>query len=994
MSVLLFNVFVEALQIAAKEDRAIAQRRLFERELAAELAKWSKGGGQARLCGVMCEGWAPGGKDIIGLEKQGLEATFSHRGALPLQPALPEHAEHLEARNVKAAKPARLLFLHASPLCVLTRGPNGQSKYVHAVREALQGAVDVKVKTASVHNLRKAVTEGNLWLHLSAHTANESTLVLEDGFGGTEALTLHALGVCCSGVGAKMRAGCLLRVPVELPIGHASDTLAAAFYSAGVQHIVYTNRAVTDHCASRLAKRFYLAMACRRFLRNAFRIALSEVCRMRPDRSGNFQVGALPHQPVLPEHAEHLESKCAPLPRLKIDREDFYFPAPRLQCRRMRRIARRFLSQLWWLAMESNAVSVSHFLQTSAVTPKSDGYFMQFPRASALHIRSTASSEVSFAAEPLAPELASTWSPEAGDLNGEVDLGTVDRCDRIRSWASQPERRPSGMDRLARTLLEERHCLPGMCEKVKLTHEDALSPRINCDSTLLPIPKDTVYRDSNLLAIPKEDVSPFSTPPQRQKAPCSPPSSVVQTTCPGPWVMDSPSPQNCASQEDVSPFGTPQRQKAGGSWAEKVLAEVMSRMQAMEEKLEMTQETICRRIDFSQETVMQKLESYSGLVQNINTASDNTKRSLLDTVNTSSALMLQKLDTMQQDLLQQSQFTTRRLAEIETCLSKQAESEEMQRLRAELAAAKASAGQEAAKLRAELRADVEALAASECAKLKRELTSRRDAEELDRYRPLSTRSSIRSTAMQAAPEPAFLAKLPCRVSPPVQAAHVPAATPRASLRSTSKPRLQPSAGTMTSGSGASGPSKERLRALESEAASQSKRIRVLEVIRVSQAEVQTARASSLSGHLCKDLPVRLCKALGGHSCTVHFFSLDSAGVLSSEPLQNGDESSGYFLLSSPPSGMRLRAPFAAQVTGFGFAVSVFNACFHTRQTRTNQNVLVPTRLTRTNRNVLVPTQVLLLHALNTDVLRPTKTYFSRLQNCVFDGAVFSPRSML
>ncbi|CAE7555823.1 unnamed protein product [Symbiodinium sp. CCMP2592] len=170
MSVLLFNVFVEALQIAAKEDRAIAQRRLFERELAAELAKWSKGGGQARLCGVMCE------------------------GALPLQPVLPEHAEHLE---VKAAKPARLLFLHASPLCVLTRGPNGQSKYaplprlkidreVHAVREALQGAVDVKVKTASVHNLRKAVTEGNLWLHLSAHTANESTLVLEDGFGGTE----------------------------------------------------------------------------------------------------------------------------------------------------------------------------------------------------------------------------------------------------------------------------------------------------------------------------------------------------------------------------------------------------------------------------------------------------------------------------------------------------------------------------------------------------------------------------------------------------------------------------------------------------------------------------------------------------------------------------------------------------------------------------------------------------------------------------------------
>jgi len=88
------------------------------------------------------------------------------------------------------------------------------------------------------------------------------------------------------------------------------------------------------------------------------------------------------------------------------------------------------------------------------------------------------------------------------------------------------------------------------CEKVKLTYEDALSPRSNRDSTLLPIPKDPVSprsnRDSNLLAIPKEDMPPFSTP-QRQKAPCSPPSSVVQTPCPGPWVMDTPSPQNCAS---------------------------------------------------------------------------------------------------------------------------------------------------------------------------------------------------------------------------------------------------------------------------------------------------------------------------------------------------------------------------------------------------------------------------------------------------------------
>ncbi|CAE7293881.1 splA [Symbiodinium sp. KB8] len=147
-----------------------------------------------------------------------------------------------------------------------------EKRFVHAVREALQQAIDVKVKTASIHNLRKAVTEGNLWLHLSAHTANESTLVLEDGFGGTEALTLHALVRLLRSGGTDAPAAFFVFLS-----NCRSDTLAAAFYSAGVQHIVYTNRAVTDHCASRFAKSFYLALACRRSLRNAFRIALSEV---------------------------------------------------------------------------------------------------------------------------------------------------------------------------------------------------------------------------------------------------------------------------------------------------------------------------------------------------------------------------------------------------------------------------------------------------------------------------------------------------------------------------------------------------------------------------------------------------------------------------------------------------------------------------------------------------------------------------------------------
>ena len=48
--------------------------------------------------------------------------------------------------------------------------------------------LNVEVDVASIHNLRKAVTEAeNLWLHLSAHTVNGNALVLEDGCGGTEA---------------------------------------------------------------------------------------------------------------------------------------------------------------------------------------------------------------------------------------------------------------------------------------------------------------------------------------------------------------------------------------------------------------------------------------------------------------------------------------------------------------------------------------------------------------------------------------------------------------------------------------------------------------------------------------------------------------------------------------------------------------------------------------------------------------------------------------
>ena len=54
-------------------------------------------------------------------------------------------------------------------------------------------------------------------------------------------------------------------------------------------------------------------------------------------------------------------------------------------------------------------------------------------------------------------------------------------------------------------------------------------------------------------------------------------------------------------------------------------------------------------MDTQKAVVDQMVNSYSGLVKNIDGASDSTKRALLDTVNTSSDVLLQKLDATQQD---------------------------------------------------------------------------------------------------------------------------------------------------------------------------------------------------------------------------------------------------------------------------------------------------------------------------------------------------------
>ena len=129
---------------------------------------------------------------------------------------------------------------------------------------------------ATIHNLRKAVTGEDLWLHLSAHTVNGNALVLEDGCGGTEALTLRALD-------RLLRSGGVPAVSFVFLSNCRSEALAAAFYKAGVRHIVYTDQAVSDQSASEFAKSFYLALACKRSLKVAFNMARAELQAMLPE---------------------------------------------------------------------------------------------------------------------------------------------------------------------------------------------------------------------------------------------------------------------------------------------------------------------------------------------------------------------------------------------------------------------------------------------------------------------------------------------------------------------------------------------------------------------------------------------------------------------------------------------------------------------------------------------------------------------------------------
>jgi len=84
------------------------------------------------------------------------------------------------------------------------------------------------------------------------------------------------------------------------------------------------------------------------------------------------------------------------------------------------------------------------------------------------------------------------------------------------------------------------------------------------------------------------------------------------------------------------------------------LLQTVNACQVLLHKLDSAQETVMHKMDNQKTIVDQMVNSYGNLVTNIAGASESTKQSLLDTVNTSSSALLQKLDSTQQDLLKQS----------------------------------------------------------------------------------------------------------------------------------------------------------------------------------------------------------------------------------------------------------------------------------------------------------------------------------------------------
>ncbi|OLQ08381.1 putative E3 ubiquitin-protein ligase HERC1 [Symbiodinium microadriaticum] len=84
------------------------------------------------------------------------------------------------------------------------------------------------------------------------------------------------------------------------------------------------------------------------------------------------------------------------------------------------------------------------------------------------------------------------------------------------------------------------------------------------------------------------------------------------------------------------------------------LLQTVNACQVLLHKLDSAQEAVLQKVDAQKASTDQLSNSYSSLHGFITGVQDSTKQALVDTVNTSSNVLLQKLDSTQQDLLKQS----------------------------------------------------------------------------------------------------------------------------------------------------------------------------------------------------------------------------------------------------------------------------------------------------------------------------------------------------
>ena len=204
---------------------------------------------------------------------------------------------------------AHLTVLQAAPLT--SRGADGKERALPFLsltseRETLLDALRysgrqlaVQILTATTDALVTAMTMGTTVLHYSGH-GEEATLAFEDGGGGSHAVAPQLLASACCGEDSPLK--------LVFVCACHSQTAAAAFLRAGVQHVVAvrSHALILDAAAIQFTKHFYLSLSRGKSVAEAFDAARTAVRTMPKWRTSNQPAEAESAKFVLlPENGDH-----------------------------------------------------------------------------------------------------------------------------------------------------------------------------------------------------------------------------------------------------------------------------------------------------------------------------------------------------------------------------------------------------------------------------------------------------------------------------------------------------------------------------------------------------------------------------------------------------------------------------------------------------------------------------------------------------------------